>query len=158
MKIWCVRLIVFVNEAMMKNVIKIIALSFLFTACSSTEQKREEKFQLKGAWKVVKIGDEKVPSELMFTLNVDSTLKVNGKSACNSYFGQVTVKNDSLNFGALGTTRMLCEELNNKWEMKYLSSLQNSLKITSSGVDNFSLSNPTTVIEFEKNRPISRGK
>ena len=154
MRIWYVRLIVSVNEKIMRNITILIALSFLFTACSSTEEKSKEEFQLQGAWKVVKIGEEKVPLELMFTFNVDSTLKVNGKSACNSYFGQVTEKNDSLTFGALGTTRMLCEELNNKWEMKYLSSLQNSLKITSSGVNKFSLSNLTTVIEFEKNIPM----
>jgi len=137
----------------MGKIIKLTALLFLLSACTNPEENTREEFSLQGSWKVLKINDNPVPEDLMITLNIDSTWRVNGKSACNSYFGNIKKEKDSLSFSQLGMTRMLCDEEKNKWENNYTSSLTKRLKITPAGSSSFTLTNEKTTIELKKNSP-----
>mgnify|MGYP003690555279 CR=1 FL=1 len=137
----------------MRKILLISSVVFGLISCSTTQNKHEQEFQLHGSWKVSKIGADSVPSKLMMTLNIDTAMSVNGKAACNSFFGKVVQKNDSLFFGAMGSTRMLCQPLLNQWEMKYLTGLSMPLKLVNSGNNRFTLSNDNTSLSLEKNIP-----
>lgn len=140
----------------MKRLLLLSSVIFCMLSCSPTENESSEKVELTGAWKLTQIGESVVPADLMMTLNIDSVMNVNGKSACNSFFGKVDYKNDSLFFGKLGSTRMMCDELKNEWETKYLSSLTSPLKIDVSGNGKFTLSNEKSTLSFEKNTVTSK--
>jgi heat shock protein HslJ len=133
----------------MKKLFGMLMVVTLLTACSVSTVE-EEDFNLEGSWKVVSLNGEGVPSELMITLNIDSTLSVNGKAACNSYFGNIEVKNDSVTFGRMGATRMMCDELKNRWEMEYHSVLSKPLFIESKEKSAFVLVNAGSRIELKK--------
>jgi heat shock protein HslJ len=47
-------------------------------------------------------------SSVTMTLNTN-TQKVNGKNICNTFFGSVNFSTDTISFGTIGSTRMLCE-------------------------------------------------
>ncbi|MGC6431875.1 MAG: META domain-containing protein [Jejuia sp.] len=53
----------------------------------------------------------------------DSTNKVSGFSGCNRFFGSYTLNENSLKFGALGATKMLCSEDKNAIETKLFKAL-----------------------------------
>jgi len=135
----------------MTTILKVIAIVVLFSSCTkNSPTEKNLQLSLEGSWKVVSINSKTVPSDVMITLNIDSTLKVNGKAACNSYFGNITKTTDSLSFGKMGSTRMLCDEEKNKWESAYVIGLTKSLKIQPSGNASFTLTNSTTTINFQK--------
>lgn len=74
------------------------------------------------SWVAVQIGDL-TPSE-----NIQSTLyfdqgKINGKAACNSYFGEYTIEDGNLAISGIGSTMMLCAE-GMEQETAFLGALQ----------------------------------
>ena len=133
----------------MKKLLGMVMVAVLLTACSVTEDQQAE-FSIEGSWKVTSLNGELVPSELMITLNVDSTFSVNGKSACNSYFGNVDIKNDSVTFSRMAVTRMMCDEESNKWERDYHSVLSQPFIIEAKEKSSFTLVNTETRIELKQ--------
>ena len=53
-------------------------------------------------------------------------MTVSGNSGCNSYSGGFTVQKESLTFGNLATTRMMCEDM--KMETAFLAAVPNVRK------------------------------
>jgi heat shock protein HslJ len=66
-----------------------------------------------GEWRLVEATIDGAPLELPadapVTLTIDGT-QVGGRSACNSYFGDIVVENGEVRFGQMGMTMMACEE------------------------------------------------
>lgn len=58
-----------------------------------------------GEWAVVGIGGDPATGTPTLTISEQG---VGGNGGCNSYFGSVTVDGNSITFGAIGSTRMLC--------------------------------------------------
>ena len=142
----------------MKNIIKISLLIAILSACTNTKNSSTKAFQIEGSWKVVKINNQPVPKELMITLNIDSTMKVNGKAACNSYFSSIKKEGDTISFSPIGMTRMMCDEEKNKWESNYTKALTAPLKLTNTEASSFTLTNTTNIIELKKNSPVTGEK
>ncbi len=58
------------------------------------------------------------------TLAFDAEGKFNGNAGCNSYFGSYEVEENNLSLGAIGATKMACEEDAMQAESTYLSALE----------------------------------
>jgi len=58
------------------------------------------------------------------TLSFDADGKFNGKAGCNSYFGNYEVEDNKLSLGAIGSTKMACEEEVMKAESNFLATLE----------------------------------
>lgn len=49
--------------------------------------------------------------------------RVNGSAACNRFFGSYSMKDNSLGFSQMGSTKMFCDEKSNKMESDFLKAL-----------------------------------
>jgi len=75
------------------------------------------------SWKLLKLGDKSVPSNIEITASFHNR-QITGKSACNSYFGGYTQKNNEVKISQLGSTMMAClDEGVMQWESEYLQAL-----------------------------------
>lgn len=63
---------------------------------------------LTGEWVIVSISGKTVNEQVPATLSVAENGRINGKSGCNSFGGNVEVKNAKLAFGPVVSTKMAC--------------------------------------------------
>lgn len=61
------------------------------------------------SWVAVQIGDLTPPENIQSTLYFDQG-KINGKAACNSFFGEYTIEDGTLAMSGIGSTMMFCAE------------------------------------------------
>ena len=92
-------------------------------ASNSAETSMKDAHQmLSGAYAVTSLETNDVAEGL--TLEFDSeTKKVSGHSGCNSFFGSYEVSGNTLTFGPLASTKMMCEDKKNALESKMLNVL-----------------------------------
>jgi heat shock protein HslJ len=69
-------------------------------------------------------GSSSVPSGVVAVLSFTDDGKVSGNTGCNILNGQARVAGDKVTFGAIGTTKRLCDEPANRVEAHILSVLQ----------------------------------
>jgi heat shock protein HslJ len=101
----------------------------------SLESNAGNEMQLNGTYHINNLNSTDISS---FKLNIsfnDSTKQVSGFSGCNRFFGSYSLENNSLKFGNLGSTRMLCENEANQIETELLKALETA--------DSFSIKNGT---------------
>lgn len=60
------------------------------------------------------------------TISFDADGKFNGNAGCNNFFGSYEVEENKLSLGAIGSTKMACEEEVMKAETTYLSALEST--------------------------------
>ncbi|MCL6293742.1 META domain-containing protein [Jejuia spongiicola] len=75
---------------------------------------------LNGTYKINTLGYDDVSS---YSLNItfdDNTKKVSGFAGCNRFFGTYSIKDNALTFGDIGSTKMMCQDEENKTETKLL--------------------------------------
>ncbi len=76
--------------------------------------------ELNGTYQINTLGYDDVSS---YNLNItfdDNTKKVSGFSGCNQFFGSYSIKENALTFGALGSTKMMCQDEKDEIETKLL--------------------------------------
>ncbi len=76
--------------------------------------------ELNGTYKISTLDHVDVSS---YGLNItfdDNTKQVSGFAGCNRFFGSYSRKDNALAFGALGSTKMMCQDEENKIETKLL--------------------------------------
>ena len=92
-----------------------VVVALFFVACSRTNIKTNEKkdITLLGTyWKVLTLYEKKVDNynkEAYIKINGDKT--INGSLSCNNFFGTVKIEKDNISFEKMGSTRMLCENM-----------------------------------------------
>jgi heat shock protein HslJ len=62
------------------------------------------------AWRLEDLAGAGVLDRVEATLAFPETGKAAGNGSCNRFFGTVEISGDSIEFGALGSTRMACTE------------------------------------------------
>ncbi|MEC3906524.1 META domain-containing protein [Tamlana sp. 2201CG12-4] len=101
--------------------------------------------ELNGTYHIDRLKGEDISS---FKLDIDfnnNTQQVSGFSGCNRFFGPFSLKNNKLEFGALSSTQMHCNETENAIEKKLLKAFEkaNLILFTDNG---FSLYNKKKVL------------
>lgn len=61
-------------------------------------------------WELITLPGTTLPTDAKATLNFGDSLKVNGKSFCNSYGGQATLVAGKLELKNVFSTKMFCQE------------------------------------------------
>ncbi len=76
------------------------------------------------AWRAVDIDGEPVADGVEITLAIDAAAAVNGRGGCNRYFGTAEIGGETIDFGALGSTRMACPDPAMSEERRYFQALE----------------------------------
>lgn len=103
----------------MKKAIYTLALTVLSlvgVACQSAQSGKVPSttpISLAGEWDIVSANDTAITQTPLPFIGFDTAeQRVYGSSGCNRFMGQYTLTaNDSLDLGALASTRMLCEDM-----------------------------------------------
>ena len=120
----------------------IVAVSLALVSCG-TQPPNTVPDNLIGAWVLVWWKDPLPLPEVQITLNINGD-EVTGNSSCNAYQGKLTIRNSSFRVGELGSTFVLCNDEDEKTEMKFRSLLEaasnwrivdTTLVLSSGGVD-----------------------
>ena len=91
----------------MKNLFILGITICLFSACL---EKNDPKKLANTKWELTELPGLKLPSTTKATLNFGDSLKVSGKSFCNSYGGKVEIIDRKIKLQDLISTRMFCQE------------------------------------------------
>lgn len=150
----------------MKSILMIFSLVILRCCWGPTEYQLMTDMQnddtilkeLDGKYNIKHLKYEDVSDyNLNITFN-ESSKQVSGFSGCNRFFGPYSLNNNTLNFGEIGSTKMLCDENANEIEVKLFKVFKkaNSILFSRNG---FSLYNKKkfllSAIKEPLNEPIS---
>ncbi|MBC7418900.1 MAG: META domain-containing protein [Pedobacter sp.] len=76
---------------------------------SNQKDNSSTKMQLKNTkWELTSLPGNMLPTAVKATLNFGDSLKVNGKSFCNSYGGQAELMNGKFELKNVFSTKMYC--------------------------------------------------
>ena len=86
-------------------------------------------------WRPTEIGGVNVPdgSEIFVRFEADGRLV--GHGGCNRFFGAYNLEGNRIEIGALGTTRMACQEGVMKSEARFQQALGNARKFERDGIE-----------------------
>ena len=96
---------------------------------------------LKGTYQITHLETEDISTHNVTITFNNSTKQVSGFSGCNRFFGSYSIEGNTLKFGDLGSTRMMCEENANSVESKFLKTLNKAHVILFGKDGGFSLFN-----------------
>ena len=111
------------------SILRLTALSLtvlMATSCASIGPSAPQPPDLTGTkWLAEDIGGQGVMDFLQSTLQFDAmdNSRVGGNSGCNNYFGAVAVDGWTIEFSAMGSTRMACPAAVMDQENRFLSAL-----------------------------------
>jgi len=91
----------------MKNLFVCAIVICLFSSCL---EKLDEKKLAQTKWELTELPGLTLPSSAKATLNFGDSLKVSGKSFCNSYGGQAEITDDKISLKNLFSTKMFCQD------------------------------------------------
>lgn len=121
---------------MRKNLFAAMTLAALLVACASTKEASQEQL-INGEWNIVKIDGDNVKSpqgeDVPFLgINIKGN-RVYGSTSCNLLTGtlQADLKMGTIDFGAMGSTRKMCQNM--ETERKVLDALSRSSKFKVKG-------------------------
>ncbi|MCO4821756.1 MAG: META domain-containing protein [Flavobacteriaceae bacterium] len=101
----------------------ILMVAVMFQSCISTSEKVTVE-SLAGSYTVTTLNDKtSFPQNPTFEINAEE-LKISGFSGCNRFFGSFTFSENSLKFGKLGATQMMCPEEQNATERMMMKALE----------------------------------
>ncbi|RZK19465.1 MAG: META domain-containing protein [Pedobacter sp.] len=95
------------NLNIMKNLIICGLLLCLFSSCL---EKIDQKKLAQTKWELIELPGLTLPTTAKATLNFGDSLKVSGKSFCNSYGGQGEIVDNKIALKNLFSTKMFCQE------------------------------------------------
>jgi len=111
---------------------------------------QDSSIVLNGAYVISKLLDDDVTEyNLGITFNAEEQ-KVNGFSGCNRFFGTYSYHENHLTFGALGATKMFCNDIKNKIESTLFENLSKIDSINSKDSIIELLSNKQVVLTMTK--------
>lgn len=113
----------------------IIVMSIVLYSCSSSSTTGTSNSIKNTKWMLESMNGERIDTMYLtsgnaISLNFADSSKMNGKAPCNSYFSAYTISGQNISFGAIGATRMACDNLD--MEQRYFAFL--------GGVTRYSLS------------------
>ena len=85
-------------------------------------------------WRLVAIGGEPVPDNIVTTIRFEGDGKYGGQGPCNRYFGELNSAEGGPIFGAAGATRMACPEPQMALETRYFEALAAVTSMSMSGM------------------------
>ncbi|MCX6205543.1 MAG: META domain-containing protein [Bacteroidetes bacterium] len=118
---------------MKQYIVAVIALLFLGSCSHKTIAVEAVKNDLSGIWQIISVnGIEVVKKDAgkempYLEFNAEKST-VTGTTGCNRLNGKATINNNSINFGPLATTMMMCQ--NAKYERPILQTLIGNLSYT----------------------------
>ena len=92
----------------MKYIISIIILSLLASCKTGKNAVTQDQNSIFKKWELTSIDGKKVKQESPIFLNFKDDNTVNGHIGCNSVNGSFTIKDNSIQFKQLATTRKAC--------------------------------------------------
>lgn len=92
---------------------------------TAMETNKEAMEQISGTYYVTNIGENNYSKEKLTLQFDEKTNAISGFSGCNRFTGTYKLDGNSISFGPLATTRMHCQEANNKMEQNMLAALNN---------------------------------
>lgn len=106
---------------------------FALKSCGSSEQLATKStiqdMTLSGAYTIISINNQKVNNELTIEFN-SAENKASGFTGCNRYFGSYTLKDNTITFGPMASTRKFCMGEAGEVESIYLEALSKVNKYT----------------------------
>ena len=108
----------------MKSFLLVLGFVLLWmTGCRSSVE-REKLGDAR--WELETLNDKNVvlsdPESVMFILFDEEARSVNGRAACNRFFGNFELEGSRLRFSPMGATRMHCPDM--KWETRFFRILE----------------------------------
>ena len=130
---------------MKKIILVLIASSFTFTACKSTQSPMKTTTSLEGTWQLNYITGPRIAFDGLYpnkkpTITFDlKEKKVSGNNSCNQYFGALKVDGNTINFkdAKMGMTMMACP---GEGENVYMRTLEK--------IDSYSISEDGKTLNF----------
>lgn len=102
----------------MKSFWLLLCITFVGAAGCNSSKNMAKLNDIK--WVLVTLNDQKVeladPEGEIFILFDDASKRVNGKAACNRFFGNYEMDDAKLKFSPMGATRMACPDLQKETE------------------------------------------
>ncbi|MCX7551091.1 META domain-containing protein [Xanthomarina sp. F2636L] len=93
---------------------------------NAMDTNKETMEQISGTYYVTNIGENNFSQEKLSIQFDENTNTVSGFSGCNRFTGTYKLDGDSIAFGPLATTRMHCQDADNKMEQNMLSALNSA--------------------------------
>lgn len=130
----------------MKNLIICGLIVCFFSACL---EKVDPKKLSNTKWELTELTGASLPASAKATLNFGDSLKVSGKSFCNSYGGSVETNGDKIALKNIFSTKMFCQETASA-ENSYLQALNqvNAVKLQDNELQLFN--NEQKLLVFKK--------
>lgn len=128
-------------------------LAFNLSSCSSTKdvQKLSYDQSLKDTkWQLESLNEKAIKKiERVASINFDKENKVYGNLGCNNFFGKFESKNDLLKISQIGSTMMMCQDM--QTEQNFLNVLENvkTFKLENSTLELFN-QNGKNIAKFRK--------
>jgi len=91
----------------MKN---LLICSVLLCFLSSCLEKISPETLKNTKWELTEMAGKTMPAAAKATLNFSDSLRINGKSFCNSYGGEIDLKGDQTKLKNVYSTKMFCQE------------------------------------------------
>jgi len=106
---------------------------------------------LEGAWKVTKLGDNKVPSKVGMQIVIDmATRTIHGNAGCNILNGTLSIdmeRENGIKFSKLATTRMTCPDIALEQEfLKALGEVHSAVQVGGNNAHLRDLSGNTIIV------------
>ena len=130
-----------------------LAIKSCGTSSASTLQEKNTQplTELDSTYRITTLNEKAITEyELVIEFN-NETKQVSGFSGCNRFFGTYELNEDSLKFGNLGLTRMMCHGEVNTIENEFHQTITKINKITSDGDSITLLNNNDALIMATKN-------
>jgi len=103
----------------MKNLLICGLIVCLFSSCL---EKIDQKKLANTKWELTELPGLTLPASAKATLNFGDSLRISGKSFCNSYGGQAEIVDNKITLKNIFGTKMFCQETNAA-ESAYLQAL-----------------------------------
>ena len=106
----------------MKTTFSLIAFTVLITACGNKNKTTNDPMEsLQGRYEVTALEGTTLEEGIDIWLNFDlEESRVNGKAACNTFFGSFTQEGESIQMGQMGSTMMACPDPLMEYERRFL--------------------------------------
>lgn len=137
----------------------LLALSLVLTACGTEAPSRandSDSLTIDGAWLLIAATVDgtsvSLDDQYRVTMTIDGST-INGRAACNSYGGAVSIDDGTFSVGDIAQTQMACEPAVMDIESKFMQGLFNVTRFARSG-ENASLTGEGVEYTFQMLAPV----
>lgn len=141
----------------MKKTFTILAATLFMVACSSSKQTTIMGPDLYQKWDVKVLNGNDISGVFSRPVYIEfnqEESRVSGSAACNRFFGSYTRSGNTIEFKPLASTKMFCDEVSNKFESEFLSSLQTVNNFKFDGNSLILLNNSEVIARLEESNAV----